>query len=71
MNSLDDVIKARMAELDAARSTHRYLVELLSTELSLLRQKRKRKELSPDWRPARRYENEMHRLLGPKLDVET
>ncbi len=61
----DDVITARIAELEKAREHHKYLVYVITTELTNLRAKKKRKELLPDWRPARRYENEFHRLFGP------
>lgn len=65
-----DIIQARIAELEKARENHRYMVYVATTELAHMKMMSKRKTLSPDWRPSRRYENEMTRLFGPPVEVE-
>lgn len=70
MNAHDDKINARIAELEVAREHHRFLIYVITTELTNLRAKKKRTTLSDEWTPSRRYENEFARLLGPASDPE-
>lgn len=70
MSPVLQLIRQRLDELEVEREKHRYLTYIITTEITKLRKMLKTPPVSPDWRPATRYENERTRLIGALLPPE-